>query len=784
MVIKDMPRILNKVALYCAVFILYFFFGMVFAFDGAVIAFGAVHFCAAAVLLIFGLTTWRKALSTVGVVVLASALGLFWSVAARYIYYYPSQRFIEEYGGSEHEFVLRIDRMDSYGDTYGNFDCSILSCDGRGTDSLFGIYPSLRLSCFGGDFAEKGDVISLIGKVILPEVETASGFEEEKYLKSKHIFMVCEHNGGLELIEKGNPGIIDRLRGRLSDNLTRFIGDDAGDCAAVARCMLLGDKSGVRKGIKEMFRAAGVSHILSVSGLHLSILFMTVSVFFGLGRRTARRRFVFSEAVSCALVFLYMLFADFTPSIMRAGFMLIFMNLHSAFMFYRRRLHNGKLMKEVTDKGYNIGKGAFDSVSSLFCAGAIIILISPYSLFDVGMQLSFMSTLGILVALPMFGILEDRKVNAVLRGILTSLIITLAAVSFTLPICIYNFGTLSAVSFISNLLVTPVMMPTLALLLILALVSLLPWIGVVTSVCAFLGCICNALCGFCIGVADFMGSFTFSVIPVRESSILVIVFIAYIVFTVSCVFLGKRKLCNVGCLTLMCIYFLYSGIGFMQFLFEFNNIGVNYCTVGQRPYMCVMSGDDRVFFDDASGVASDSIIRRSLGVQHYDTDNVYVVLPSAFADIDSVMFNIRYLERNKDVEAVLVPSRELCTSVGADGEAYAELVKELLEDGFALDFYNSGFSVGKADFKVAADKRGVNILFEDVSVVFAEAYDEAYASKASEGMRKCIYFCRGAEETANFGYTSGAELFVSSHVHKKVGGASAIPVRRPALLEG
>ncbi|MBE6703749.1 MAG: ComEC/Rec2 family competence protein [Ruminococcaceae bacterium] len=780
MVIKDMPRILNKVALYCAVFILYFFFGMVFAFDGAVIAFGAVHFCAAAVLLILGTVTWRKALKTVGAVMLASALGLLWSVTARCIYYYPSQRFIEEYGGSEHEFVLRIDRTDSYGDTYGNFDCSILSCDGRSTDSLFGVYPSLRLSCFGDDFAENGDVISLVGKVILPEVETASGFGEEKYLRSKHIFMICEHNGGMKLIEKGVPGIIDRLRDRLSENLTRFIGDDAGDRTAVARCMLLGDKSGVRKGIKEMFRAAGISHVLSVSGLHLSILFMTVSVLLGLGKRNFRRRFVLAETVSCGLVFLYMMFADFTPSIMRAGFMLIFMNLYSAFMFYRRRFHNGK---DMTEEGYTIGKGTFDSVSSLFCAGALIILISPYSLFDVGMQLSFMSTLGILVALPVFGMLEDRKVNAVLRGILTSLIITLAAVSFTLPICIYNFGTLSTVSFISNLLVTPVMTPTLALLLILALVSLLPWAGVVVSVCAFLGDICNALCGFCIWVADRLGSFTFSVIPARESIVLVVFFIAYVIFTVGCVFLGRRKLRDVGCLTLMCMYFVYSGISFMYFLFEFNNIGVNYCTVGQRPYMCVMSGDDRIFFDDASGVASDSIIRRSLGVQHYDTDNVYVVLPSAFADIDSVMFNIRYLERNKDVEAVLVPSRELCTSVGADREAYAELVKGLSEDGFALDFYNSGFSVGKADFKVAADKRGVNVLFEDVSVVFAEAYDEAYASKASEGMRKCIYFCRGAEETANFGYTSGAELFVSSHVHKKVGGASAIPVRRPALLE-
>ncbi len=780
----SLPRARNKIALYCAVFILYFFFGIVFDFCDAALCFGAVHLCASAVLFVLG-GKGRKYLRAFGIVALVSALGLLWSVAARYVYYYPSQRFISEYADSEHDMVLRIDRVDSYGDAYGNYDCSILYCDGKETENVFGVYPSVRLSSFGGDFAEKGDVVSLKGVISLPETETSGGFEEEKYLKSKHIFMVCDYNGGMSLVSVGETGILDRIRGRLSDNITRFVGDDAGDETDIAKCMLLGDKSGVRKSLKEMFRSAGISHVLSVSGLHLSILFMTISVILGLRKRTSRRRFVLAETVSCALVFLYMCFANFTPSIMRAGFMLIFMNLYSVLMFYGRRFFNKDEVNYDSDEGVPIEARSFifDSVSSLFCAGVLIILISPYSIFDVGMQLSFMSTLGILIAVSVFGVFDDRHMNPFLRVVVTSLIITLSAVSFTLPICIYNFGTLSTVSFISNLIITPIMTPLLAILLVLALVSFLPWVTPVVGVCGFLGSICEALCGFCIKVAQFMGSFVFSVIDARESTVLVVVFVVYVALTVGFIFIGKKKLCSVGCLAIMCLYFIYGGISFVRFLNEFNNVYINYCTVGKRPYFCVVSGDDRVFFDDASGIASDYIIRRSLGEQPYDTDNVYVVVPRAYADLDSAAFNIKRLESTADVMTVLVPTRELCDVFGVSAEDFGEFARELSKDGFRVEYYGEDFSVCGIDFTVSSETFGTSFAFEDVSVVFGGTYDEEYASELSKEKSYCVYFCMNAAETDNLGYDSGAELYVSSHVHKNVRGANAIPTRRPEILK-
>lgn len=784
MTFENLPKIRNKIAFYCATFMLYFFFGIAWGIDGAVVCFGAVHLCVAVILLA---TVRREAkyLRTFGIVLLSSALGLLWASASKYIYFYPSQRFIDEYGGSEHELLLRVDKVDSYGDTYINYDCSIIMCDGEETECVFGVYPAIRLSSFGSDFVERGDVVSLKGMISIPEKETASGFEEEMYLRSKHIFMICDYSDGMSLVSTGEKGILERIRSRLSDGITRFVGDGTGDEAAIAKCMLLGDKTVIRKPIKDVFRAAGISHVLSVSGLHLSILFMTVALLFGLSRRTARRRFVFAETVGCVLVLLYMCFASFTPSIMRAGFMLIFMNLFSAIMFYVRRFGGGSGDYDITDESEHkeVRIFIFDSLSALFCSGTLIMIISPYSVFDVGMQLSFMSTLGIIIAASVFGKFENRAMNPLLRIILTSLTATLSAVSFTLPICIYNFGAISAVSFISNILIAPVMTPLLAIGLVLMLVSLLPWTVSVVAVCTFIGRICEMLCGFCIKIAEFMGSFVFSVIPASESMILVIVFVIYVVFTVMCMFLGKKKLCTVGCFTLMCLYSLYFGIGFARFLNEFSDIHVNYCTVKERPYFCVGLRNDRIFFDDCSGLASEHIIREALGEQLYDTDNFYLCVPGKEADFESLYFNIEYFDKNENIQAVLLPSKELCISADVDMEAYAELLVKLSGAGFRVEFYGERFGACGIELIADFDVDARSFVFDDTSLVFAKRYDELYADRVSDGLQACVYFCDKAEATDNYGYTSEAELYVSSPLWKKIKGASGIPTRAPELFE-
>ncbi len=801
MIFRRFPNIENKAALYCAVFILYFFFGITTGFDAAAIVFAVLHGVFACILFVF----MRKCdyCRTLAIVVLSAAFALLWAVFAKYVYYYPSERFLAVYEGKECGMVLRIDKVDSTGDTYGNYDCSILECNGKETESVFGIHPSIRLSCYGIDFVQKGDVVYLNGVVLRPEVETAGGFEEKAYLRSHHIFMNCDCRSGLVLMEKGNESFIDRLRAAISDNISKYVGKGNEAEEAIAKCMLLGDKTGVPKELKDIFRAAGLSHVLSVSGLHLSILFMTVSVFFGLYRRNMRRRFAVVELVSCLLVFMYMALANFTPSIMRAGFMLIIMNIFSARVFGRRKLYG----YTSSDKGFGIerryadeaspdtngtyfgyvfgrvDRGIFNSVSALFLAGALIIVLSPWSVFDVGMQLSFMATLGILLAIHTFGKYTDNIRNVVLRAVVLSLLFTYSAVAFTLPICVYNFNALATLGAVSNLIVMPILTPLLALLLIIALMAFLPSGAFVTVICTILGFCAGILCRFCILCARTVSRLPFAVIGANRNIALVIVFAALVLFAFVSFLIGAKRAFKTGFLAVVALYFTYMHLLFINAIVDFGETKFSFCTVLQRPYFCVYSGNDRIIFDDCSGLASEHIIRESLGNRLYDTGNYYLCAPGKEADFESLYFNIENFVESDSIEVVLLPSKELCISADVDMEAYAEFLVKLSDTDLKFEFYSDNFDVCGVEFVADFGVDARSFVFDDTALVFAKKYDEFYADRISDGLQSCVYFCDKADDTDNYGYNSEAELYVSSPLWKKINGASGIPTRAPELLE-
>jgi len=133
------------------------------------------------------------------------------------------------------------------------------------------------------------------------------------------------------------------------------------------------------------------------------------------------------------------------------------------------------------------------ALNSLFASAIILTLINPLILWDVGFQLSFMATLGLIVLVPpleriVFGFLQHRlkteQVGLAMALLSELLIITLAAQIITGPLIVYHFGRLSLVSLLSNLLILPVQPPimlvgglaTLAAMLWLPLDQLIGWL--------------------------------------------------------------------------------------------------------------------------------------------------------------------------------------------------------------------------------------------------------------------------------------------------------------------
>lgn len=199
--------------------------------------------------------------------------------------------------------------------------------------------------------------------------------------------------------------------------------------AGIVNAILLGERAGLSKDIKDLYRENGISHILSISGLHISLLGMGL---FSLLRR-CKSPLIPAAAITVLVLLLYGCMTEFGVSTKRAIGMLIL-----------------AMAAKLLGKSY-------DSRSACgFCA-LVILLISPMQLFQTGFQLSFAASFGISACSAELrrmrldgekGILQKLR-YACLSGISVQLI--------TLPLILYAFYEVPVYSFLINLLIVPLL---------------------------------------------------------------------------------------------------------------------------------------------------------------------------------------------------------------------------------------------------------------------------------------------------------------------------------------
>ncbi len=225
--------------------------------------------------------------------------------------------------------------------------------------------------------------------------------------------------------------------------------------ASLAKAIILGDKKGIPKDLREKFSQLGLSHIIAISGMHISIIagiLMLILLEIGF---TRKRAFVFATV----FLFVYIAIIGFPASAIRAGIMGFLVLL---------ALTMGRLSKMI---------------NLLFFAALILLLINPKLLRDdIGFQLSFLAVLGIGLVYPILDeffnhILESTRLSCLrfaMTGFIRDIInITISAQVFILPIIAMNFNQVSLVVVLSNLLVIwalPILMVTIIIALVLSFV--------------------------------------------------------------------------------------------------------------------------------------------------------------------------------------------------------------------------------------------------------------------------------------------------------------------------
>lgn len=276
------------------------------------------------------------------------------------------------------------------------------------------------------------DKIKTIGKLETPN-ETED-FSYKNYLMKDGIYSVMNFPK-VELIETGGRPTStfsfiyskilffkQKLRGSIRKNYSP-------PQSLILEGTVLGDNGVMSQDLKNKLNITGLRHIIAVSGTHVVILSSIVmSLLLALG-------FWRGQAFYIAIIFIcfYIALTGLPASGVRAGIM-------GGLYLLAQKLGRQSMGSRV-----------------IASAGAIMLLINPLLLFyDVGFQLSFLAVMGLIYLEPFIKdflkIFTKKKAENLISIIST----TFAAQIFTLPIMVYNFGNISLVSPITNLLVLPI----------------------------------------------------------------------------------------------------------------------------------------------------------------------------------------------------------------------------------------------------------------------------------------------------------------------------------------
>jgi len=223
--------------------------------------------------------------------------------------------------------------------------------------------------------------------------------------------------------------------------------------ASLLNGILFGTKMGMPRSLFQALIATGTRHIVALSGLNISILMaLLAKMTLFLGRKI-------SSLITIIFIFLFVVFVGASPSIVRAALMGSFSLLAIYF-----------------------GKWNWGLLSLIL--SAIIMLLYKFSLIkDASFQLSFLATLGIILAGK--GKECQRKENLLDQFIFLvkqNFRLTLSAQLFTLPIILFRFHRLSLIAPLANLLIEWVIQPIMVLGFLTAFSGLLWWpLGIIPA---------------------------------------------------------------------------------------------------------------------------------------------------------------------------------------------------------------------------------------------------------------------------------------------------------------
>lgn len=285
----------------------------------------------------------------------------------------------------------------------------------------------------------QGDYIKVAGNFsTISSYNNFEMFNYKEYMSRKNIYGNV-YSSNIELVKKKNNKIIytrfkiiNYIKSKIKNNINT-------ENNGLLTGILIGDKEDIPDEKIEEFKNSNLSHILAVSGTHVSILITLLTIVLD----KVIKSYKIKNIIIIGVLIFFLFIIGNTPSVLRAVIMTCLVIVSK--LLYRKS----------------------NNINNLFISAFIILLLNPYYLLDLGFELSFLATLGIILFVREFEkiipyiIIKTRKSEnkkifyKISKYIISTLIVSISANLLIIPIVLYNTNNISFNFIISNIIISP-----------------------------------------------------------------------------------------------------------------------------------------------------------------------------------------------------------------------------------------------------------------------------------------------------------------------------------------
>lgn len=368
------------------------------------------------------------------------------------------------------------------------------------------------------------------------------------------------------------------------------------DDAALIIGMILGDKVYIDEDIKELYQKMGISHILAISGLHISLLGMVVYKIL----TSIKIHTYVANILTIIFLILYGVMTDFSVSTNRAVVMMSILLI-------------GKILGRT-----------YDMYTAISLSLIIILIQNPLRIYNTGMQFSYASVLGVVVIFPILknifsykqDILRDKKglyiekysgtyidynyvhdirdgIRKIIDGSIDKILAGFSIYLMNLPIMINSYYEISLYSIIINILV-------------LCFIEILIYVSIISLVFSFvyirLGEIIGATVTVILSIYEKLGYFiskcNFNILIVGKRNMIVVMIYYMVIIIAVCMITKNKKYIYV---LLVC--------SLIVFKVKDNNVNITMIDVSQGDGICIETINNKVITIDCGSSDIDRIDR-------------------------------------------------------------------------------------------------------------------------------------------------------------------------------